>query len=142
MNCILFKSIVGGGKNHTSTCCLPTNSRHIGKSHIAWVMDDSDIKSGLHGRFIKAWVNPSGIRWFHLGGDEHTVLKIQIRLIQHVTADQNPYITHRDNKLEKAASEACRYVDLEKIWLFKVMTKSPYPIASSFWMFVEKSSLV
>lgn len=78
-----------------------------------------------------------------MGGNEHTVLKMQIRLIQGATADQNPCITHRDNKLEKAASEAYRYTDLEKIWLlFKVMTKSPHPTASSVWMFVEKSSLV
>lgn len=43
---------------------------------------------------------------------------------------------------EKAASEACRYADLEKIQLlFKVITKPPYPTASSVWVFVEKSSL-
>lgn len=49
---------------------------------------------------------------------------------------------HRNNKSEKAASEACRYADLEKIQLlFKVMTKSPYPTASSVWMFVQKSTL-
>lgn len=105
-------------------------------------MDNSDIKCGFHGRFIKTWVNSPGICWFHLGGNEHTVLKMQIRLIQRATSDQNPYITHRDIKLEKAASEACRYADSEKIWLlFKVMTKPPYPTASSVWMLVENSSL-
>lgn len=112
-----FKKLCRGKENHTSTCCLPTNSRHVGKSHIVWVVDNSDIKCGFHGRFIKTWVNSPGICWFHLGGNEHTVLKMQIRLIQHATSDQNPYITHRDIKLEKAASEACRYADSEKIWL-------------------------
>lgn len=66
-------------------------------------MDNSDIKCGFHGRFIKTGVNSPGIRWFHLGGNEHAVLKMQIRLIQHATADQNPYITNRDKKSGKSS---------------------------------------
>lgn len=79
-----FKSSLGGKKNpktkkqNMATCFLPTNSRHVGKSHIAGVMDNSDIKCGFHGRFIKTWVNRPGIRWFQLGGNQHTVLQIRV----------------------------------------------------------------
>lgn len=94
-------------------------------------MDNSDIKCGLHGRFIKTWVNCPGIRWFQLGGNHHTVLKIQVRLIQHATADQNQYIVHKNTKSEKARSESHRYADWEKVCLlFKAMIKSPCPTVS------------
>lgn len=58
-------------------------------------MDNPDIKCGLHVRLIKTWINCPGIRWFQLGCNQHTIWNIQIRLIQHATANQNQDTAHK-----------------------------------------------